>query len=431
MAGRTKKEIKNGKTEAPALNVEETPITPVLIEEDEINEPEIDLSGEPTNEMLEEAEHLVDELMGGSVEAAPLPGAPATTKGAVTTYDAITDYYSDDSVASYLREIGRVPLLTFDQEKEFAKRLYVARLQRVRREFLSEKNREPIIEEVGRALQLVEKDSQLPREKRERLENDYQEAIMMTPIDEENPRNKLMEANLRLVVSIARKYSNRAGGLTLLDLIQEGNIGLMRAIEKYDYQLGYKFSTYATWWIRQSVTRAIADQGRLIRLPAHLNEQLARVQRIRRDLVVKLNREPSLEEMANELDMPLLRLERLLAASQEAVSLETPVGEEGEGTSLGDFIEDPNSLDPVAQAGVEAMKAAVAEALEKLTPREQQIIKLRYGLDEGGRPRTLEEVAKEFGITRERIRQIEAKVLRKLRHPRIGKVLRAFLDEQG
>jgi|GEM_PF-1467260 len=344
---------------------------------------------EPTFEDIAKAEVEFEELVGDSqkLEEPSTNGASSTTAvtGAASKavapsvsrpiiYDSINDYYSDDSVASYLREIGRVPLLTYEQEIELAKRLAAG---------------------------------------------------------DEDARNHLMEANLRLVVSIARKYSNRAGGLTLLDLIQEGNIGLMRAIEKYRYEFGFKFSTYATWWIRQSVTRAIADQGRLIRLPAHLNEQLGRVQRVRRDLVSQLNREPTLEELAKALEMPLVRLERLLAASQEAVSLETPVGDEGEGTSLGDFIEDPNSLDPVAQAGVEAMKAAVAEALEKLTPREQQIIKLRYGLDEGGRPRTLEEVAKEFGITRERIRQIEAKVLRKLRHPRIGKILRAFLDEQS
>jgi RNA polymerase primary sigma factor len=343
---------------------------------------------EPTFEDIAKAEVELEELVGdsqklegsngnGTTSASATTGAASKTATPVARpiiYDSINDYYSDDSVASYLREIGRVPLLTYEQEIELAKRLAAG---------------------------------------------------------DEDARNHLMEANLRLVVSIARKYSNRAGGLTLLDLIQEGNIGLMRAIEKYRYEFGFKFSTYATWWIRQSVTRAIADQGRLIRLPAHLNEQLGRVQRVRRDLVSQLNREPTLEELAKALEMPLVRLERLLAASQEAVSLETPVGDEGEGTSLGDFIEDPNSLDPVAQAGVEAMKAAVAEALEKLTPREQQIIKLRYGLDEGGRPRTLEEVAKEFGITRERIRQIEAKVLRKLRHPRIGKILRAFLDEQS
>ncbi len=343
---------------------------------------------EPTFEDIAKAEVELQELVGdsqklegsganGASSGSATVGTAAKTASPVARpiiYDSINDYYSDDSVASYLREIGRVALLTYEQEIELAKRL------------------------AG---------------------------------GDEDARNHLMEANLRLVVSIARKYSNRAGGLTLLDLIQEGNIGLMRAIEKYRYEFGFKFSTYATWWIRQSVTRAIADQGRLIRLPAHLNEQLGRVQRVRRDLVSQLNREPTLEELAKALEMPLVRLERLLAASQEAVSLETPVGDEGEGTSLGDFIEDPNSLDPVAQAGVEAMKAAVAEALEKLTPREQQIIKLRYGLDEGGRPRTLEEVAKEFGITRERIRQIEAKVLRKLRHPRIGKILRAFLDEQS
>ncbi|NWJ48406.1 MAG: sigma-70 family RNA polymerase sigma factor [Chloroflexi bacterium] len=331
---------------------------------------------EPTGAMLAEVEELEKDALGESLTPVDNVATPVVRHS--VAYDHDHDYYSDDSVASYLREIGRVALLTYEQEIELAKRL---------------------------------------------AEGDER--------TREEARNHLMEANLRLVVSIARKYSNRAGGLTLLDLIQEGNIGLMRAIDKYDYKLGYKFSTYATWWIRQSVTRAIADQGRLIRLPAHLNEQLARVQRVRRDLVSRLNREPSLEELAKDLEMPLVRLERLLAASQEAVSLETPVGDEGEGTSLGDFIEDPNSMDPVAQAGVEAMKAAVQEALEKLTPREQQIIKLRYGLDEGGRPRTLEEVAREFGITRERIRQIEAKVLRKLRHPRIGKVLRAFLDDQS
>lgn len=343
-------------------------------ETDETEESALD--EQPTRAMLAEVEDLEKDAIGESFTPDDSVAAPVVRHS--VAYDHDHDYYSDDSVASYLREIGRVALLTYAQEIELAKRL---------------------------------------------AEGDER--------TREEARNHLMEANLRLVVSIARKYSNRAGGLTLLDLIQEGNIGLMRAIDKYDYKLGYKFSTYATWWIRQSVTRAIADQGRLIRLPAHLNEQLARVQRVRRDLVSRLNREPTLEELAKDLEMPLVRLERLLAASQEAVSLETPVGDEGEGTSLGDFIEDPNSMDPVAQAGVEAMKAAVQEALEKLTPREQQIIKLRYGLDEGGRPRTLEEVAREFGITRERIRQIEAKVLRKLRHPRIGKVLRAFLDDQS
>jgi RNA polymerase primary sigma factor len=312
---------------------------------------------EPTLDALKDAAKEEEELLT-KIEPAKI------------AYD--NDYYTDDGVAAYLREIGRVKLLTYEEEIELAKKV-----------------------EAGN----------------------------------QDARTRLMEANLRLVVSVARKYlSTGVRGLTLLDLIQEGNIGLMRAIEKFDYRLGYKFSTYATWWIRQSVTRAIADQGRLIRLPVHMNEQVQKVRRERRNLSQELGREPTQEELAERVNMSLEKLAQLMAVSQEAVSLETPVGDESEGTSLGDFVEDPNSEDPDSQASRELMKEAVAQALASLSDREQKILKLRYGLEDG-RFRTLEEVASEFGITRERVRQIEAKTLRKLRHPKIGKNLRSFLEE--
>lgn len=320
---------------------------------------------EPTPEALKDVEIEIIELLD--------PKLTETAKA--TVYDSSGDYYTDDGVAAYLREIGRVRLLTYEEEIALAKRAEVQ-------------------DEDGR-----------------------------------EARTRLMEANLRLVVSVARKYlSTGVRGLTLLDLIQEGNIGLMRAIEKFDYRLGFKFSTYATWWIRQSVTRAIADQGRLIRLPVHMNEQVQKVRRERRNLSQELGREPTQDELAERVNMSLEKLAQLMAVSQEAVSLETPVGDESEGTSLGDFVEDPNSEDPDSQASRELMKEAVAQALASLSEREQKILKLRYGLEDG-RFRTLEEVASEFGITRERVRQIEAKTLRKLRHPKIGKNLRSFLEE--
>jgi RNA polymerase primary sigma factor len=270
------------------------------------------LTEEPTLDALKDAAKEEEELLT-KIEPAKI------------AYD--NDYYTDDGVAAYLREIGRVKLLTYEEEIELAKK----------------------------------------------VEQGNQDA-----------RTRLMEANLRLVVSVARKYlSTGVRGLTLLDLIQEGNIGLMRAIEKFDYRLGYKFSTYATWWIRQSVTRAIADQGRLIRLPVHMNEQVQKVRRERRNLSQELGREPTQEELADRVNMSLEKLAQLMAVSQEAVSLETPVGDESEGTSLGDFVEDPNSEDPDSQASRELMKEAVAQALASLSDREQKILKLRYGLEDG------------------------------------------------
>jgi len=261
---------------------------------------------------------------------------------------------SDDSVRMYLREIGRIPLLVTEDEIRLAKRI-----------------------EAG----------------------------------DETAKRKLAEANLRLVVSIAKKYIGR--GLSLLDLIQEGNTGLLRAVEKFDYRKGYKFSTYATWWIRQAITRAIADQARTIRIPVHMVETINKMIRTQRQLVQDLGREPLPEEIAAEMDIPIEKVEHILKISQETVSLETPVGEE-EDSRLGDFIEDKESLSPEENAIYQLMKGHVGDSLIVLFPREQKILKMRFGLEDG-RTHTLEEVGKEFGVTRERIRQIEAKALQKLR----------------
>jgi RNA polymerase primary sigma factor len=282
------------------------------------------------------------------------------------------DYYSTDPVADYLRQIGRTKLLTQEEEKRLAQ-----------------------LKDEG---------------------------------DEES-KQKLIEANLRLVVSVARRYSQSSGGITLLDLIQEGNLGLIRAVDKYNHNTGFKLSTYATWWIRQAISRAIADKSRLIRLPVHINETLGRVRRASRDLASQFGREPTMQELADHLNMPLDKVTQLMTMGNAPVSLDQPMGEEGD-SSLGDLVEDVQGVDPDQQAAEISMRAAVQKALTQLPERERKIIELRFGLDEGGggQPRTLEEVGQQLGVTRERIRQIEAKVLRKLRHPRVGKQLRDFLQ---
>ena len=273
---------------------------------------------------------------------------------------------SDDSVRMYLREIGRIPLLKSDDEVRLAKRI-----------------------EAG----------------------------------DETAKKKLAEANLRLVVSIAKKYIGR--GLSLLDLIQEGNTGLLRAVVKFDYHKGYKFSTYATWWIRQAITRAIADQARTIRIPVHMVETINKLIRTQRQLVQDLGREPLPEEIAAEMEIPVEKVDHIIKISQETVSLETPVGEE-EDSRLGDFIEDKESLSPEENAIYQLMKGHVGESLVFLSPREQKILKMRFGLDDG-RTHTLEEVGKEFGVTRERIRQIEAKSLQKMKKNEQSQKLRDYL----
>ena len=311
----------------------------------------------------------------------------------------------EDPVRMYLKEIGKVPLLTAEEEIDLAKDMEDGAVAQEKIEILK-----------GRMENASE-------EEKAEMEADIKAEQKLADRGAE-AKKRLAEANLRLVVSIAKRYVGR--GMLFLDLIQEGNLGLIKAVEKFDYRKGYKFSTYATWWIRQAITRAIADQARTIRIPVHMVETINKLIRVSRQLLQELGREPTPEEIAEEMNMPVERVREILKISQEPVSLETPIGEE-EDSHLGDFIQDDNVPVPADAAAFTLLKEQLVEVLSTLTDREQKVLRLRFGLDDG-RARTLEEVGKEFNVTRERIRQIEAKALRKLRHPSRSRKLKDYLD---
>jgi RNA polymerase primary sigma factor len=307
---------------------------------------------------------------------------------------SIADSQVDDSVKAYLKEIGKVKLLTPEEELNLAVKL----------------------DRGEKAKEKLDSGEELSPEDRAIYEKEVEIG--------KRAKDRLIEANLRLVVSIAKKYVGR--GMQFLDLIQEGSIGLMKAVEKFDYTKGFKFSTYATWWIKQSIARSIADQARTIRIPVHMVETINKTGKVARQLVQELGRDPTPQEIADRMKMPVEKIIEIQQINQEPVSLEKPIGEE-EDSKLGDFIEDKETPAPTAMAESNLLKNAIDEVLDTLAPREQKVIRQRYGLDDG-KPKTLEEVGKEFNVTRERIRQIEAKALRKLRHPNRAKKLKEFMD---
>ena len=316
----------------------------------------------------EQIDEIYDRLGGMGIEVIPETEAETEEEDLEAVEISVPEGVGiDDPVRMYLKEIGRVPLLNAEEEVELARRM-----------------------EQG----------------------------------DEEAKRRLAEANLRLVVSIAKRYVGR--GMLFLDLIQEGNLGLIKAVEKFDYRKGYKFSTYATWWIRQAITRAIADQARTIRIPVHMVETINKLIRVSRQLLQEYGREPTPEEIAEKMDISEDRVREIMKIAQEPVSLETPIGEE-EDSHLGDFIEDEDALAPAEAASFMLLKEQLEGVLDSLTPREEKVLRLRFGLDDG-RSRTLEEVGREFGVTRERIRQIEAKALRKLRHPSRSKKLKDYLE---
>ena len=310
----------------------------------------------------------------------------------------VDSFGTDDPVRMYLKEIGKVNLLTSEEEVELAKAMGAG------------------VEAAEQLAEMERSGEEIPAEVRRELESLVKKG--------ERAKQRLAEANLRLVVSIAKRYVGR--GMQFLDLIQEGNLGLIKAVEKFDFTKGFKFSTYATWWIRQAITRAIADQARTIRIPVHMVETINKVIRVNRQLLQELGHDPTPEETAAEMNMPVERVREILKIAQEPVSLETPIGEE-EDSHLGDFIPDEDASEPAEAASATLLKEQLVDVLSTLTPREEKVLKLRFGFEDG-RTRTLEEVGKEFNVTRERIRQIEAKALRKLRHPSRSKKLKDFLN---
>jgi RNA polymerase primary sigma factor len=331
----------------------------------------------------EQLEEFFEELAAAGIELAEEQKDEKEAEREEEVEETIPDGLSlDDPVRMYLKEIGRVPLLSMEQEKSLAMRIEAGELE-ARRDGSGDT----------------------------RIVDSGEEA-----------KRQLTEANLRLVVSIAKKYVGR--GMLFLDLIQEGNLGLIRAVEKFDYRKGYKFSTYATWWIRQAITRALADQARTIRIPVHMVETINRLIKVSRQLLQELGREPSVEEIAAAMALTPEKVREVMKISQEPISLETPIGEE-EDSHLGDFIEDQEAVAPAEAASVMLLKEKMQDVLQNLTERERKVLVLRFGLEDGHQ-RTLEEVGQEFGVTRERIRQIEAKALRKLRHPSRGKALKDY-----
>ena len=370
----------------------------------------IDMESDELDRLYEELEKAGIELQGAEVLAAPAESEEEFSEDTVeeVTKEELEDTESlaegfaiDDPVRMYLKEIGKVDLLTPDEEVELAKKMQAGMEAKEKIKELDERQRNG--EQID--------------------EKEYQ-ALRKAIRGGENAKKRLSEANLRLVVSIAKRYVGR--GMLFLDLIQEGNLGLLKAVEKFDCTKGFKFSTYATWWIRQAITRAIADQARTIRIPVHMVETINKVIRVSRQLLQELGHDPQPEEIAEEMNMPVERVREILKIAQEPVSLETPIGEE-EDSHLGDFIPDEDAPAPSEAASFVLLKEQLGAVLETLSEREAKVLRLRFGLDDG-RARTLEEVGKEFDVTRERIRQIEAKALRKLRHPSRSKKLKDFLD---
>jgi RNA polymerase primary sigma factor len=340
-------------------------------------------------------EVLEDEAIVEEDAAEPAPDVDEERVRARKEVDQALKAPTNDPVRMYLKEIGRVALLTAQEEVDLAKRI-----------------------EAG-----LEAEDRLQAEGAELSEDSSMELLWVSH-DGGVAKRHLVEANLRLVVSIAKRYVGR--GMAFLDLIQEGNLGLIRAVEKFDYTKGYKFSTYATWWIRQAITRAIADQARTIRIPVHMVETINKLARIQRQLLQDLGREPTAEEIARQMEMPPEKVREIQKISQEPVSLETPIGEE-EDSHLGDFIEDSEAVVPLERASFKLLQEQLESVLHTLSQREKEVIRLRFGLVDG-QPRTLEEVGKKFGVTRERIRQIESKTLSKLRHPSRSQKLRDYLE---
>ncbi len=363
---------------------------------------EMDLESEQMDKIYDTLENLGIETAGEDYlpdlpdDAPPLEEIEEIPEEEIVDPNTLVDSFGiDDPVRMYLKEIGKVDLLTGEEEVQLAQDMGAGDAAQAQ------------LDELG-----------------EELDEETKKELLRLVKRGERAKQRLAEANLRLVVSIAKRYVGR--GMLFLDLIQEGNLGLIKAVEKFDYTKGYKFSTYATWWIRQAITRAIADQARTIRIPVHMVETINKVIRVSRQLLQELGHDPSPEEIAEEMSMPVDKVREILKIAQEPVSLETPIGEE-EDSHLGDFIPDEDASEPSEAASATLLKEQLVDVLGTLTLREEKVLKLRFGIEDG-RTRTLEEVGKEFNVTRERIRQIEAKALRKLRHPSRSKKLKDFLS---